>query len=270
MPRKDPLPIPAVTVKIAVAAYDAGHRWLCAWINESFARYHINLRIKAKPPDEGTTFDACRLALANALQAYRIVTPGMEPDDKLRPWVIYQVVGDDGMLRGEGISLARNPHFAQLGYTDHQYWRSEVDRLVSVKQALCSAEVETSRRWDESKFQKCFIEPIERNAQDWFESLRAARRWNGKVPVAETDRVQLFGPNESPMIDGREKARLTAAEYRVIYGLVKAGEEGLKLDDLKDIAGGCWRILRDLRDSDRDWRSVICMAGNSGRGYHIK
>jgi hypothetical protein len=256
-----PSPISSETVRIAVKAYDAGQRHLASWINESLARHNVKLQMKSEAPPDDLILDDCLLALANALEAYRSLTPRMGPTHKLRPWFFYYRDDGSGKVVGEGIWLTRNPCAESVGYTDHQYWRSDVCRFISVKHA---------QKWREEEFRKYVVEPCENNAREWLEWLRNGRNWHGKVPVAETDRVQLFGPREAPMIDGRKKARLNPAEYRVIYGLVQAGDEGLDLTELTDLASSARKILKGLANSDRHWASVILMAGKPGGRYRIR
>jgi hypothetical protein len=81
--------------------------------------------------------------------------------------------------------------------------------------------------------------------------------------------VELRGRNLAA-IDGTTKT-LNSAQYDVIDALINARPTGLTLNSLKkksahtDARG----ILRRLRDKDKDWETVIRMAGRPYGHYHV-
>jgi hypothetical protein len=95
-----------------------------------------------------------------------------------------------------------------------------------------------------------------------------------KVPVV------LGGPDDKVIVWGKEKDRLLGAQYRVLKALVEAHAKGERLstDSLrnatKDEKGNVVEdpvgALKRLRRRDSDWKSVIDMAKDPGRGYGLK
>ena len=91
-------------------------------------------------------------------------------------------------------------------------------------------------------------------------------------PVAQSDRVCLFGMNKAPTIDGKPKGNLTDAQYNVIQALIEATTKGLNKDELitQSGHGGAREVLTTLSKKDSDSKSVIQFAGKTGRRYRIK
>lgn len=93
------------------------------------------------------------------------------------------------------------------------------------------------------------------------------------VPVAESKRVKLYGPNDRPVavIDTIEIEKLTPARYAVVKALLLAGEKRLTKDELAEKSGkvDAVNILKRLAKSSALWKSVIFLAGSTGGGYHI-
>lgn len=83
--------------------------------------------------------------------------------------------------------------------------------------------------------------------------------------------VVLRGPDQGPIVLGKEKKRLTKPRYDVIVTLLET-ERRLTKDELaqrskhSDPLG----ILRRLIESDDDWKAVIDMAGQTACGYAIR
>jgi hypothetical protein len=92
-----------------------------------------------------------------------------------------------------------------------------------------------------------------------------------ETPLREDQRFLVLGPRSGqPQIGGRAKKRLTRPQYDVVEALVKAGEKGLSLDELKTKSkhNGAREILARLR-KDPDWAAVILMAGTPGGRYYV-
>lgn len=92
-------------------------------------------------------------------------------------------------------------------------------------------------------------------------------------PVArsESGSVILYGRQDKPVVKGREKDILTAAQYDVVIALLRAGEKGLTKDELdrKSKHGDARKILYRLAEKDGDWKAAIQLPGKTGRGYRI-
>jgi hypothetical protein len=80
--------------------------------------------------------------------------------------------------------------------------------------------------------------------------------------------VILRGENQRPIVLGIEKKRLTKKQYKVVDALVRAGEEGLSLHQLKLLSGEPRGTLKTVA-RDRDWARVIHMAGLAYGRYRI-
>jgi hypothetical protein len=91
-----------------------------------------------------------------------------------------------------------------------------------------------------------------------------------RTPVAESQRVKLFGLNDPPLIDGKPKSPLTKPRYEVVQLLIQAGPEGLTKDGLASRHGGAVNMVKALRKSDGDWGDVIKLPGSHGRRYRIE
>ena len=255
-------PVPPDVIRTAVSAYDVGHRLVCEWINEALLDWRIELRLKAKPPVEGSSLGISRRVLSNALHAYRAVAPDLAPDHQLRPWIFALYTHDDGRQIGKGICLSEDVASAYMKHTEEEYWRGEIRNFVAVKHSV---------GWREKEFQQNVIEPITENSNDWIRWLRRKDvHTDGRVPVAETERVQLFEPDEAPYIDGVEQTPITSAQYEVVLALVKNAPRRLDKDTIEGIRDGARRALRDLAKSNRYWRKVLLFAQVKGGGYGIK
>ncbi len=90
-------------------------------------------------------------------------------------------------------------------------------------------------------------------------------------PATPLPLVVLGKRSDEPLFRGIRKERLTEAQYDVVDTLLTAGEDGLSKDALvrKSKRGDARGVLRRLDKSDRDWDSVILMAGKSYRKYRI-
>ncbi len=93
------------------------------------------------------------------------------------------------------------------------------------------------------------------------------------VATSTSGRVELYRLSDEPVaiVDGKEKVSITAPRYKAVKELLRAGETGLSLCELKSKCDGDpLYALRRLRDSDEDWARVIMMAGSAGNGYRIR
>jgi hypothetical protein len=90
--------------------------------------------------------------------------------------------------------------------------------------------------------------------------------------VATSNRVQLFGSGEQPIIDGKKKEILTKARYNVVQALLEAGESGLSKDDLDKKSGhsDAHKLLKAVANIDADWKKVIYLPGRGGMGKHYR
>lgn len=82
-------------------------------------------------------------------------------------------------------------------------------------------------------------------------------------------RVLLFDQRTQPVVCGRKKRVLSAAQYKVVRALLQAGADGLKLAVLKKASPGCRNVLEKLSEDD-DWKSCIKRPGRGGGGYRIE
>jgi hypothetical protein len=91
-------------------------------------------------------------------------------------------------------------------------------------------------------------------------------------PNRKPRQVVLQGPNDPPLVCGREKRPLTRPQYDVVNALLEAGEDGLAKDQLDKRSGhgDARKILERLAKSDDDWNAVIEFPGVAGRGYRIR
>jgi hypothetical protein len=86
--------------------------------------------------------------------------------------------------------------------------------------------------------------------------------WNGKCPV---NPVGIREGKYVFRVNGKEK-RLLMSQADVILALIDAGPSGLDKDDL-EIKGrpGARRMLRNLKETDTDWRAVIKFPSDDGK-----
>lgn len=96
---------------------------------------------------------------------------------------------------------------------------------------------------------------------------------NIREPEFRIDCVQLFGSAEPPVIDGKQKAPLTASEYDVIRALIEAHNNGEKLTMQKLLnrsrVGSARQVFYGMRKRDPDWHSVLHPSGSKRLGYRI-
>jgi hypothetical protein len=81
----------------------------------------------------------------------------------------------------------------------------------------------------------------------------------------------LGDPRDPVTVLGLRKPPLSPAKYRLVKALLGAGEAGLSKDEL-DKQGKCTegrKYLRELADSDRDWKAVLVFPGKSWGRYRI-
>ena len=93
-----------------------------------------------------------------------------------------------------------------------------------------------------------------------------------RVPVAQSERVKLYGRDEEPEIDGKPAPKLTPAQYDVIKALLEAGPFGLGKDDL-DIRSGHTEARKLLKATVKKlsaWGEVIAFPGTTGRKYRVR
>jgi DNA-binding NtrC family response regulator len=94
-------------------------------------------------------------------------------------------------------------------------------------------------------------------------------------PTQSRDRVLavvLNGPEGTPVVLGREKPKLSCAQYDIIEALLAAGKKGLSKDEMDKASGHpeARKVLKKLCDSDADWAAVIRRPGKRGQGgYRI-
>lgn len=94
-------------------------------------------------------------------------------------------------------------------------------------------------------------------------------------PVAASPRVQLFGPDTRPAIDGEMlPKKLTKERYALVLALIAECKDGRRpskkaLEKLTDTADPV-KTLRRLAASHPKWESVIEFAGEKGSGYGIQ
>ncbi len=255
-------PCPQV-IENAIAAYEYGHRLICSWIDIELATWHAPVRLEVAPVEEQYTLGEVRLALSNALMGFRGYVPQLEPDKKLRPWLIYYYVDEEQKVRGSSVPIVEEWGETMDGMTEDRYWRSEVSRCLGARQA---------ETWTEAQWTERLIEPVLQNFRD-------RRGWLvqgglfGKVPVAQftTQRVRLFSPDRPPLVDGSPKHRLTTPQFNVLQTLIEAGPAGLSMDQLIKKSGhsDAIGILNRIVQRDPDWERVISFAKSPGGGYRI-
>ncbi len=90
----------------------------------------------------------------------------------------------------------------------------------------------------------------------------------GVRAVAQSRRVTLYGMSDNPVVNGKQKERLTANRYKLIKRLIKAGDEGCSKSDLEGICQDYWKSLNNLK-KDSDWESVIRFPGKPHGRYCI-
>ena len=97
------------------------------------------------------------------------------------------------------------------------------------------------------------------------EELRTQRSLDDGCPVV------LREPGQPCRVLGKEKPKLTAAQYNVVAALLAAGDDGLTKDQLirKSNGGGAIRTMKDLAGNDDDWGKVLFLAGKTGGRYRI-
>ena len=102
-----------------------------------------------------------------------------------------------------------------------------------------------------------------------FSSLEAPTDYLGGGPPR--GRVILRGRSDQPTVNGKKKARLTLPQFRVLTSLKEAGDNGLSSKELTKESRheDAVRILKRLRQSDPDWRSVIQLAGEPWGRYSL-
>ena len=81
--------------------------------------------------------------------------------------------------------------------------------------------------------------------------------------------VVLRGPHSRPMVNGHEKKVLTQTRYDLVKKIILTGEDGMTKDEMERHYSGARRILKSVREQDKDWADVIKMAGKTGGGYRI-
>ncbi len=85
--------------------------------------------------------------------------------------------------------------------------------------------------------------------------------------------IVLGSPDECPIVFGNKKPRLGDAQFRAVALLVDARGRPMTLGELEDPRNGVPSArarLRELRESDPDWKRAIIMPGRAGRGgYRI-
>ncbi|HUW82039.1 MAG TPA: hypothetical protein VMZ31_04475 [Phycisphaerae bacterium] len=93
----------------------------------------------------------------------------------------------------------------------------------------------------------------------------------GKSPT-KRPAVVLGERYDSPVVLGKEKARLSNTRYDVLMALLAAGDRGLSKDDLVKKSGhtDAVAVLKRLAAKDPDWARVILLAERTGGGYRIR
>ena len=81
-------------------------------------------------------------------------------------------------------------------------------------------------------------------------------------------RVVVGAYGEPVLVLNHEKKVDSYPAYKVIKALVDAGPRGLSLPELKNVSENATRILNNLSRDD-DWKAVIHMAREKGKGYRI-
>jgi hypothetical protein len=95
----------------------------------------------------------------------------------------------------------------------------------------------------------------------------------GKKPVAKSKSgsVALFAQDDFPIVNGNPLNSLTPAQYNVVLTLLMFPEIRFTKDELDQKSGhsDAIKILKRLAKKNDDWRSVISLAGTTGKGYAI-
>lgn len=107
-----------------------------------------------------------------------------------------------------------------------------------------------------------------------FEQLRRfhAETARPSLPFATfSARVILTGPSTPPIVNERPQPVLTRAQYNVIKALWGAAPGRLSKRELIDRSGhtDAVNILKAVRAFNDDWRSVIDLPGEPGKGYGL-
>jgi hypothetical protein len=81
----------------------------------------------------------------------------------------------------------------------------------------------------------------------------------------------LGEPGDEPVVRGKKKPRLTAAQFDVLKALLDAKDKGLTKDELVNNSGhtDAVNVLKRLWKKDDDWKSIIQMAEVPGGRYRI-
>jgi hypothetical protein len=83
--------------------------------------------------------------------------------------------------------------------------------------------------------------------------------------------VILNGPDQNPIVLGKEKKRLSPARYDVVKALLDANRNLTKDElDRKSKHSDARKLLGRLADSDPDWKAVIVFPAAHGAGYGIR
>lgn len=92
-------------------------------------------------------------------------------------------------------------------------------------------------------------------------------------PVAESPCVKLYGENDAPDVNGKQKQPLSKPRYDLVLALIKAGKNGLTKDRLVKESGHSdpVKTMKRLANSDPDWKAVLIFpGGNRQGGYRIR
>lgn len=92
-------------------------------------------------------------------------------------------------------------------------------------------------------------------------------------PVAASNRVQLFGPDCPPAIDGEMMPKLARLEYRIVLALIEASE-GVSAEQLAEVAGcesadSARNRFNVLKRKHTLWNEVLLPSGTERLGYRI-
>jgi hypothetical protein len=90
----------------------------------------------------------------------------------------------------------------------------------------------------------------------------------GKIPdlVRYSDRVQLFGPSDPPLIDNRPVRKLARRQYAIIKALIEAFPAGLTKQQMEDdIREGAHHEFLRLTRKDL-WKDVLVRPGVQSNG----
>lgn len=95
-----------------------------------------------------------------------------------------------------------------------------------------------------------------------------------REPIAESECVKLFGPDEPPEVNGVPMKRLTAGEYAIVQTLIEARNSGERIT--KDLLPersrhpGARKLFERLRTRYPAWADVLLPSGSEQLGYRIK